>query len=72
MIGVYGYKNYLDVRNKAIITMLADTGMRAGEIRGLKPDDIKENTILIKGKWIRKELFSFLLHLKKSNQIYAT
>jgi len=50
MIGVYGYKTYLEARNKAVIAMLSDCGLRAMEIRGIVTDDVKENSILINGK----------------------
>ena len=36
MIDSFSTKKYLEARNKAIIAMLADTGVRAIEIRTLK------------------------------------
>src|SRR5690606_16496272 len=50
MIDAFTYKTYLEARNKAIIAMLADTGIRAMEIRGLRTDNLKETTILVNGK----------------------
>lgn len=50
MIDVFTYKNYLETRNKAIIAMLADCGLRAMEIRGLKSENVRETSILVNGK----------------------
>ncbi|KHF40732.1 tyrosine-type recombinase/integrase [Halalkalibacter okhensis] len=49
MIDSFSYKSYLEARNKAIIAMLADCGLRSMEIRGLKNVDVGE-TILVNGK----------------------
>ena len=35
MIDAFSYKNYIEARNKAIIAMLSDCGLRAMEIRGI-------------------------------------
>ncbi|MCP2033024.1 integrase/recombinase XerD [Planomicrobium sp. HSC-17F08] len=50
MVEAFTYKNYLESRNKAIIAMLADTGIRAMELRGLETVNVKETTILVNGK----------------------
>ena len=50
MIDAFSYKNYFEVRNKVIIAMLADCGLRSMEIRESKNDDVKETTILMNGK----------------------
>ncbi|MDN3439961.1 tyrosine-type recombinase/integrase [Planococcus sp. APC 3900] len=50
MMEAFTYKTYLEARNKAIIAMLADTGIRAMEIRGLETVNVKETTILVNGK----------------------
>lgn len=50
MIEAFTYKTYLEARNKAIIAMLADTGIRAMELRGLETVNVKETTILVNGK----------------------
>ena len=46
MIDVFTYKNYFEARNKAIIAILADCGLRAMELRGLLSVNVKETTIL--------------------------
>ncbi|MEH6937689.1 tyrosine-type recombinase/integrase [Bacillus sp. JJ664] len=50
MVEAFTYKNYLEARNKTIIAMLADCGLRAMEIRGLKSVNVKESSILVNGK----------------------
>lgn len=50
MINAYDYSSYLQARNKAIIAMLADTGIRAMELRTLPFENVKDTTILIHGK----------------------
>lgn len=50
MVEAFTYKTYLEARNKAIIAMLADTGIRAMEIRGLESSNVQETTILVNGK----------------------
>lgn len=50
MIDAFSYKNYLEARNKTIIAMLADCGLRAMEIRGLKTVNVMETSILVNGK----------------------
>lgn len=50
MIDAFSYKNYLEARNKAIIAMLSDCGLRAMEIRSLKTINVKETSLLINGK----------------------
>jgi integrase/recombinase XerD len=59
MIHSFSYKNYFEARNKAIIAMLADTGLRAFEIRGLEAKNVKENTIFVNGKG-NKERYIFI------------
>lgn len=50
MIDSFTYKNYLEARNKAIIAIMADCGLRAIEIRRLRNKDVKETSILVNGK----------------------
>ncbi|MEM1504889.1 recombinase [Domibacillus sp. 8LH] len=46
MIEAFSYKSYHGARNKAIIAMLADCGLRAVEIRSLTCENVGENSIL--------------------------
>jgi integrase/recombinase XerD len=50
MINAFDYSSYNEVRNKAIIAMLADCGLRAMEIRTLPLKNVGDTTILIHGK----------------------
>jgi integrase/recombinase XerD len=59
MINSFTYKTYLEARNKAILAMMADCGLRAMEIRGIKNEDVKESTILVHGKG-NKERFVYI------------
>lgn len=65
MIESFSYKTYLEARNKAIIAMLADTGIRAMEVRGLKTTNLKETTILINGKGNKERIVFVSPALKK-------
>ena len=50
MIEAFSYKSYQEARNKAIIAMLADCGLRAMEIRTLPYENVGETSILVHGK----------------------
>ena len=55
MVSCYAGKSFLEIRNKLIITILFDSGIRNNELCNLKIDDIHQNGIKIfgKGKKIR-------------------
>lgn len=65
MIDAFSYKSYLEARNKAIIAMLADTGLRAMEIRGLDTLNVKETTILVNGKGNKERIVFISPALKR-------
>lgn len=65
MIEAFTYRTYLEARNKAIIAMLADTGIRAMEIRGLKTTNLKETTILVNGKGNKERIVFISPALKR-------
>lgn len=50
MLEAYSNIDYLSVRNKAIIAMLFDTGIRNYELCSLKSDNIQDTSIIIYGK----------------------
>lgn len=56
MIDVYTYETYLNARNKCIIALLMDTGIRNHELCNIKCVDIKGNAILIFGKGKKERL----------------
>lgn len=65
MIDCFSYKNYIECRNKAVIAMLADTGLRAMEIRTLLSENVKETTILVNGKGNKERIVFISPTLKK-------
>lgn len=65
MVEAFTYKTYLEARNKAIIAMLADTGIRAMEIRGLEAINVKETTILVNGKGNKERIVFISPALKR-------
>lgn len=50
MLEAYSESDYISVRNRAIIAMLFDTGIRCYELCTLTNDAIKENYIVVNGK----------------------
>ncbi|OLN22898.1 recombinase [Domibacillus antri] len=65
MISAFDYSSYTEARNKAIIAMLADTGIRAMEIRTLPFENVGESTILIHGKGNKDRIAFISPALKK-------
>jgi len=50
LINFYNGNKYLDIRNKTIILMFIDTGIRLSELTSLTEEQIKHDYIIIKGK----------------------
>ena len=48
LIHYYSGCDYLEVRNKTIITLLFDTGMSCNEMVMMEPEDIKKDYIVVK------------------------
>ncbi|MFP3356761.1 tyrosine-type recombinase/integrase [Planococcus sp. SIMBA_143] len=65
MINAFTFKTYLEARNKAIIAMLADTGIRAMELRTLKTENITETKILVNGKGNKERIVFISPALKR-------
>lgn len=65
MIEAFSYKTYIEARNKAIIAMLADCGLRAMELRGLLQVSVKETSILINGKGNKERIVFIRPALKR-------
>lgn len=65
MIHAFKENSYLEVRNKAIICMLADCGLRSIEIRRLKPSDIKRTQINVLGKGNKERIVFISPELKR-------
>lgn len=62
MIDAFNYKDYINARNKAIVAMLADTGLRAIEITNLPSDAVKNINMLVIGKG-RKDITCFAANI---------
>lgn len=65
MLNVYDFKTYLNARNKMIIALFVDTGIRMSELINLQYEWIGENTIKIFGKGKKWRYVSISLNLKK-------
>lgn len=65
MIDSFSNKTYLELRNKAIIAMLADCGLRSMEIRGLLEVNVRETTILVNGKGNKERIVYISPPLKR-------
>lgn len=70
MLSTYKFTDYLDGRNKLIVAMLVDTGIRNQELCDIKNEDIKEKVILIHGKGTKERQVSISPLLKKYMMIY--
>ncbi|MFY0802143.1 tyrosine-type recombinase/integrase [Peribacillus castrilensis] len=71
MINAFTYKNYISARNRCIIAMMADCGLRAMEIRGLKITNVHETSILVNGKGNKERIVFISPALKKILIKYA-
>lgn len=78
MINVFSYNTYLEARNKCIVAMLCDTGIRNLELCNIKCVDIKKNAILILGKGYKERLVpispmlaKIMLRYEQKRKIYT-
>ncbi|WP_234969315.1 tyrosine-type recombinase/integrase [Bacillus massilinigeriensis] len=65
MIEAFSYKTYIEARNKAIISMLADCGLRAMELWGLLLVNVKESSVLVNGKGNKERIVFISPALKR-------
>ncbi|AXI09167.1 recombinase [Oceanobacillus zhaokaii] len=65
MMESFNNKDYLEIRNKAIIAMMADCGLRAMEIAGLKEVDVRDTDIKVFGKGNKERMVFISPALKK-------
>jgi integrase/recombinase XerD len=65
MINAFSYQDYFETRNRAIIAILSDCGIRAAELRTLKTENVKEDTILVNGKGNKERLIFISPALKR-------
>lgn len=67
MLDVYKYDSYINARNRCIIAVLFDTGIRNFELCNLKRIDVRETTIFILGKGNKGKACTNFTLFKKSN-----
>jgi integrase/recombinase XerD len=65
MIDAFSFKTYIEARNKAIIAMLSDLGLRAMELRNLQTKDVKDVSILVNGKGNKQRIVFISPALKR-------
>lgn len=65
MLNYYDTKNYINARNKCIMYVLFDTGIRNLELCNLKITDVRETTIYIYGKGRKERIVPISPELKK-------
>ncbi len=65
MLEHYKYNSYIDARNRCIMAVLFDTGVRNMELCNLKTMDIKETVIHVKGKGRKERVLPISPYLKK-------
>lgn len=65
MMDVYNYSSYIHARNKCIMAILIDTGIRNFELCQLKITDIRETVIYIMGKGKKERVLPISPYLKK-------
>lgn len=63
-------KDFLSVRNKTIITLFLETGIRNTELCKIKLEDISSNSIRIHGKGDKYRYVPLTKHLEKQLRIY--
>ncbi|MBE6023458.1 MAG: recombinase [Cellulosilyticum sp.] len=78
MINAFSYNTYLEARNKCIVAMLCDTGIRNSELCNIKCVDIKKNAILIYGKGYKERfvpispmLAKIMLKYEQKRKLYT-
>ena len=66
LIKFYNKKGYVNQRNKLIIEIMADAGLRVSEVRNLKNSDIKEGYLQFIGKGNKERVVKMSPYLEKS------
>ena len=65
MLDAYRMDTYMNARNKCIISILLDTGIRNSELCNIKNIDVKETVIYIFGKGRKERIVPISPYLKK-------
>lgn len=70
LLNHFGGKNFLSLRNRAILAMFFDTGMRLTEVITLKPEQIHDEYILVHGKGSKERVVPVSPYLAKTLMKY--
>lgn len=70
MINSFSYINYLEARNKTLLILAFDTGMRNTEMCVMQHSDINQNYILVHGKGDKQRIVPISPYLKKALMRY--
>lgn len=66
MLNYYSGHDFLSIRNRTILAMMFDTGMRVNEIITLYPEQLREDHILVHGKGNKERLVPVSAYLGKA------
>lgn len=70
LLNHFSGNNFLNIRNRAILAMFFDTGMRLTEVITLKPEQIHDEYILVHGKGNKERLVPVSPYLAKTLMKY--
>jgi len=70
MLAYFGKRSFLDVRNRAILSMLFDTGIRCEEMLSMMPEQVQKGVIVVNGKGSKQRLVPLSPVLQKALQQY--
>ena len=70
MLHYYQGRNFLNIRNRTMIALFFDTGMRLTEVMTLRPEQIREDSIIVHGKGNKERLVPVSAYLAKALMKY--
>lgn len=70
MLNYYSGRDFLSIRNRTILAMMFDTGMRINEVITLCPDQLREDHILVHGKGNKERVVPVSAYLGKALMQY--
>lgn len=65
LLGYYKGRTFLEIRNRAMLAMFFDTGMRLTEVITLQPSQIRDDCIIVHGKGNKQRLVPVSPYLAK-------
>ena len=70
MLHYYQGRNFLNIRNRTMIALFFDTGMRLTEVMTQRPEQIREDSIIVHGKGNKERLVPVSAYLAKALMQY--